>query len=449
MPREWDMNYNVGEFIQWKGAKGRIRARVETVDGGQATVRLLKRGQPGDTLREVRFADLPELEQAPEPAVELFSYVAESAAAVTPEIPLPADVDLGKLRKVLGENLRFITLPIGKAGVTSRNGNTYGRRAMERLVAQVNEKRPEGRWGHLAAEELGSRYEPPAVRWLAAVLDKAGIAWGKAVALTAEAVRHFEAAEATHARVGTSIFGLEPTREGEEITDLRLVTVDLANAERVGVPQTAAHPYITTEMGPEEHGSSAEEAVAAAAPQEQDQTTIEKEETTVPPVSDVRVEELITAKAQLSEQVTTLEKELREMRTQVDDLNAVRELLKVEDGADIVKAARAYIEERDEIAGENAALLDKAMDASIADMVKVESARPIVKELVIARKPLTRKQLDRALAEVVARDSVKTLIAEQVVAQSGPSQSRPVEKNGKDPESWRQLLGEMPEPKEV
>jgi hypothetical protein len=427
----------VGDIIRWRGKKGSIRARIEALDGDNATVRLLRRGAPTDMLKDVQLSSLPDLDYSMEMAEELFSITAEMGGEV-PTIPLPANIKLDRLKKVLGEELMFVTLPIGKVGITSRNGNTYGRKAIERLVEQVNAKRPEGRWGHLSNEELGTRYEPPAVRWLAAQLDSSGVAWGKLVPLTQEALRHFETAEATGGRVGTSIFGLEPKSEAGEITDYRLVTIDLANAERVGVPLTAAHPYITSEMEQPERGSTGTvgPTQTADAPHSQVSTAAKEEN---PVATETRVEELASDRARLQEQVSGLEKQIKELRAQADDLAVVRELLDVDEDVDIIKTLRAHLEQHAELASENAALLDSAMTAEIAAKVKVESARPIVRELVEAKTPLTRKALDRALDEVLARDSVKTLIAQQVAEQSGPPQSRPVTPAA-SADAWKQYV---------
>ena len=87
-----------------------------------------------------------------------------------PEIALPEDID----REALGDEAFFVTLPIGQAGARSRNQRTYSRAAVEQMVAQINAQRPEGMWGHLKAEETQTRYDPPAIRWLAAIMDARG-----------------------------------------------------------------------------------------------------------------------------------------------------------------------------------------------------------------------------------------------------------------------------------
>lgn len=408
--------FAVGDTIEWRGNKGRIRGRIEALSGDTASVRLLRRGQPTDTLRTVSLAEANHSAEV----VELFSLVYEMGGT-PPDIPLPANVKLDRLRKALGEELFFVTLPIGKVGITSRNGNTYGRQAIVKLVEQVNEKRPEGRWGHLSADEIGTKYEPPAVRWLSAVLDENGVAWGKAVPLTREAARHFEMAEATGARVGTSIFGLEPHKgEAGEIDSYRLVTIDLANAERVGVPLTAAPPHITTEMA----------KTPSPAP------LASTEEGLMDPTA--RIEELTADRVRLQEQVTGLEKQLQALRPAGTVLADMRKLLELDESADVIKTLRESQDQLKELANENAALLDSAMTAEIAGKVKLESARPIVRKLVEAQKPRTRKALTEALDKTLADDAVKALLAQQLAEQSGPPQSRPA--TPASGEDWKQYV---------
>jgi uncharacterized protein (UPF0335 family) len=438
-----------GQYVRMKSTRGTRRWRIEEVarsgslsngaglsiegseDDPALKLMLMRKGQPSGQLRLFRLSQLKDAEIGEQQMAgeTLFEVAGDSYLGQPPHIPLPPDIDLSKLKATFGESLKFVTLPIGKVGITSRNGNTYGRKAIEKLVEQVNRKRPEGRWGHLSQEQIGTAYEPPAVRWLAATLDATGTAWGKLVALTAEAARHFETAEATGARVGTSIFGMEPKEENGEIVEYRLVTIDLANAERVGVPMTAAHPHITAEM----------EGATSTSP-----TPDSTSQKGNPMPSEVRIEELISEKTTLQGEVATLKEQIKTLKGSSEDVRAVREMLDLEDDADVVKSLRSLLELHGELKTENTALLDAAMDAAIAKMVAVETARPIVRELVEAKKPLTRKQLDRALDEVLNRESVKALIQKQVAEQAGPAQKpAATQPRDADPNAWKKFL-DMP-----
>ena len=127
--------------------------------------------------------------------------------SLAPDISWPGDVDRQELKSALEVNeLVSFVLPIGEVDAESGNGLTYREPSVLGLVRQVNQKRPEGFWGHLRDDEIGTKYGPPAVRWLAAELDDEGIAWGLGVALTETASKHFKSAKALRAKTGTSIF---------------------------------------------------------------------------------------------------------------------------------------------------------------------------------------------------------------------------------------------------
>jgi hypothetical protein len=85
------------------------------------------------------------------------------------------------------------------------------------------------------------------VRWIAAMADSEGIVWGKARALTPESQRYYKNAKIDNARVGTSLMGWA-TMDGEDVTSLELLSIDLADPARVGVPITAARPVVSVEM---------------------------------------------------------------------------------------------------------------------------------------------------------------------------------------------------------
>lgn len=160
-----------------------------------------------------------------------------------PDIPLPPDID----RKALGDDAFFVTLPLARIGARSRNGRTYTRAAVEQFVAQINAMRPEGMWGHLPDDQVDTRYDPPAIRWLAATIDADGVAWGKGLPLNAITREYYRLAKATNARVGTSLVAWA-SMEGDQVMSLELLTVDLADPARVGVPLTASPVNITNEM---------------------------------------------------------------------------------------------------------------------------------------------------------------------------------------------------------
>jgi hypothetical protein len=283
-----------------------------------------------------------------------------------PEIGLPEDID----RAALGADAFFVTLPIGQVGAKSRNQRRYSRAAVEQMVAQINAQRPEGMWGHIAADETATRYDPPAIRWLAAVIDGEGVAWGKGLPLTAETRDYYRLAKATNARVGTSLVAWAQM-DGEEVQALELVTVDLADPARVGVPVTAAKALISTEM---DEGKGKESTQRRREGQ---------------------------SKAQSGEEDAA-------------ELVALRELF---GEGDVVAQVRALMAERE-------ALLDAAITAAVERAVRIPAALGLVEQLVRGKKPQTQAAIGDAVAAVVTSEAVQGLLREMVAQTSGPALRR-------------------------
>lgn len=342
----------------------------------------------------------------------LYSFVREVAGPV-PEIDLPEDIDISQLRKILGDDLDFVTLPIGEVGVTSRNDNTFHRTSIESMVEQINTKRHEGMWGHYDPWEISFKYDPPAVRWLAAKLDENGIAWGKLVPLNEETKHHFALADATGARVGTSLYGTDVAfNEDGEIVYFRLVTIDLSDPERVGVPMTAAKAKLTRQM----HNTS---------PVSEEEIVDEKE-----------LKEAQTLVKTLTEEKNELNRQLREAREAKADLDEIRSLFEVAGDADVVKIVQSFIEESEDLAKENRELLREAIGSIIDKKVVIESARDIIKEMVMDRKPSTRKMVERTIEEILGKDSVKKLLREKVEEEAGPAET-PSSENTAHTDAWK------------
>jgi 2'-5' RNA ligase len=340
------------------------------------------------------------------PAKLMYTLAEAVSGYAVPDIPLPEDFNLEALRSAIGENLIFDTRPIGKATI-SRNGHKYSQEAVMSLVNQVNKRRPEGRWGHLADYEMGSKYELPAIRWVAAVWDEASqMAWGKCFTYTREARIHLEAANAANAKVGTSIFGINPVYEGNEIIDYTLWTIDLANAEQLGLPDMASVPVPT-----------AETLNTSTSPNTQ---LVPAKEDVMPEIQEVQAE-----RDRLSTLVESLERQLKEQRPLLEDLQKIATLLNVEtDGA--YKAVRSQHEQNADLRKENRELLDGFIRNQIADAVKLESQRPVIAMLVAAEKPATRAEATRAVEGVLDRPEIKALLAAAIASEMGPARTRPV-----------------------
>ncbi len=319
-----------------------------------------------------------------------------------PDIPLPDDID----REALGK-VDFVTLPIGKVNAKSVSGRVYTRKAVEQLVEQVNGRRPEGRWGHLKDEERSTKYEPPAIRWLAAILTDDGTAWAKGVPTTEQAREHFRVARATNALVGTSIYGTGDY-EGVKVVGVDIETIDLADPSRVGVPETAAKPQLTKEM----EGNPMGEAID-------------------PLVAELRSDR-DTARKVLSEMETQLS-ELKPLAEQVKAVKAV--LAEYADsfasasisvnanGTDIVQVIR---ELADKLVAMGAEQLQARINAVVGEMVKVPADTPQGKALLKYVNLALGKVKDEAeakakLAEIMADETYQTLAKGVVREIAGPN----------------------------
>lgn len=361
--------------------------------------------------------DVPIQEQ-----IEAINFViSEAINGRKPNIKIPKDIDVEALKKALGvDELVFDVSPIGIADGKSRNGRVYTRESVESLVRQVNTKRPEGQWGHTKPEDLGSEYKPPAIRWLAAEMGN-DVAWGLRLALTEEARQHTLAAKAANARIGTSIFAINPVlgKGPNEIADYDLVRIDLANAELVGIPEmsTVPEPVLETVQleGSNPMADKAAEETKDPTPQNGNSKPVE---------------------TLLREQLHEANQTIKENRPKITEHELICELLgNTENPVQAVKEMKAALEEARR---ENTELLKTAISEAVTKAVQVESARDIILEAVEGLNPTTRKEIQPALEKVMQRDSVKKLLAAQLVQEMGPPHGTPATnpKNTKSVNDW-------------
>jgi hypothetical protein len=317
-----------------------------------------------------------------------------------PKVELSDDV-----RAQLGEDALFVTLPVARVGARSRNGRTYTREAVQSIVDAVNGKRPEGRWGHLRDDERATRYDPPAIRWLAAMLDDEGVAWAKGIPVTAEAREHFRIAKIAGAQVGTSVYGMGRL-EGDRVIAFDLETIDLADPNRVGIPDTAAEPIVTTEM-----------AMAG----ETDMTITLND---VP--AEVRQQILEQAAAESGERLSEMEAQVGTLSEQVQTLSSD------------LAAARTMISQ----------LLVTYAEARISEQVQIEPVRVLVGKLVGIREQDGARMIDgvasiadvdAAISAVLNDESVKAFNKASVAEMMGPN----LNAGGQQP-NQQKLLGTVP-----
>ena len=349
----------------------------------------------------------------PKVLAELVYSIAEAYGSEIPDVPTPDDIDLEELARSLGkasvDDLIFDTRPIGKV-TESRNGRKYSEQSVLSLVEQVKNLRPEGRWGHLSEAEASSRYEIPAVRWINAVYQESNqTAYGKLVAVTEEAERHLKSAKALRAKVGTSIYAHNPVMEGKEVRGYSLVTIDLANAERVGIYDMNSTPKISKEMNDSEKSNNGELLVTDEEKAKVAAELAAKNEQKIAETTDVKgLRSLLHAN----------DLKLAEMQPMVNNLGTIAELLNTEPDNAVVKVRELQTSYRNALA-ENVALLGATITVEVAEAVKAGSVRDIIAEQVTDLKPSSRTEVKSAIAKVLEKPSIKKLLETAVVAESG------------------------------
>jgi hypothetical protein len=165
---------------------------------------------------------------------------------------------------------------------------------------------------------------------------------------------------------------------------LELVTVDLADPARVGVPVTAARPVISNEMSNLAPDPSPTQAGARTSSGRGEKDTAQS-----------------TALAALAEMLG--------VQTSSPD--------------SVIERVRALV-------GEREALREAAITAAVARAVVLPDARGLVEELVRAKQPQTAREIVDAVAAVGEREDVRALLRAGLAGAMGPSQRRPVTRDG-------------------
>lgn len=165
-----------------------------------------------------------------------------------PDVPIAAGVDMDALRAQ--DDPMFLTLPIiPKVGATSRNGLLYDDALAASIVAQINEKRPDGIWGHLKEEERSTAFPEPAATWIGAIRDGDTV-WAKAI-LSGPAKERIRRLKATGGQIATSIYGkgdFEPVSQGvRRLKNFDLESLDFAPPARAAL-RNGSQPNVTAEL---------------------------------------------------------------------------------------------------------------------------------------------------------------------------------------------------------
>jgi len=327
-----------------------------------------------------------------------------------PDVPLAEGVDYNAL--VDGDDDPvFVTLPIGKANVTSGNKRHYDEAFVSELERQVIANRPVGLMGHLTPEQAASEFPAEAVHWVGA--RRIGeFLWGKGYVPPGDARARLKRYKATNGSIATSIAALAEGVWDDKLKAFRMLAkslklnqIDIAPADRAGIGDLAVVPHLTTEMLSEMSGSGDGTNTT---------TTVHKEE-------DMDKDELL--------RTLTVDEVPDALRTSIraEAVNEIRAELGLADGADVVE----HVREMQEAEAQRA---QAAVAAKITELVnggvKLENARGLVTELVTARQPQTIQEAETAYQEVVESESVTALLGSRVQETMGPNQT-----NGLQPQN--------------
>lgn len=340
-----------------------------------------------------------------------------------PNVPIAADVDYAAL--IAGDSdPQFLTIPVGKANVKSGNGRYYDEAWLVELERQVLANRPIGIMGHLSEKQRATEFPPEAVHWVGAVREQdSGILWGKAYIVPGEARDRIRRYKAQGKTLATSIDahanGVWDESLGAYRMDhktLKLAQIDLAPADRAGIATLARVPMLTTEMKqepstPERLGGEATDAL----PVEQEKPTMDKL---------AIINEMTADDARLlPDPVRAAVLSTVQPPPEVATVATIRETL----GLDAKTDVAAHIAEMKRTQAEQAkAAVTNRITELVNDGVKVETARPLVTALIVARNPQTVAEAETAYKAVIEMDAVKADLAARVVETMGPNQRTPV-----------------------
>lgn len=347
---------------------------------------------------------------------ELLGGMVSELRGSYPDVPFAPGVDAEGIRED-DANPMFVTLPLVKVGGVSRNGLHWQRAAVERVVAQINDKKPEGYLGHVPADKRATQFEFGKLRWVGAKLAEDGTAWAKAyVPKYAEDARdYFRLAKRTGAFVGTSVYGMK----GEDgLNDMTIESVDLGHPDRVANPVSVAVPMVTSEMTEETPPPTPPHCDGEGMKKEGGDVIEIKQESE--PVDDNKsaVAELIgardTALAQVSEltaQIEANKQAISELQAAAGTLATISELL----GGDALETVRGWMAEKS-AAAETAR--QAAISAVVTELVALEALRPTVLAQLGA---VADAEAARArISELMAREDIQVIAEALATRAMGP-----------------------------
>lgn len=354
----------------------------------------------------------------------LFTLVSEFRGDF-PDVPFAPGVDADAFKAEAKPF--FVTLKIAKVGATSRNtGKPFSRAEVERVVQQVNEKRPEGNLGHVPKDKRGTEYGLPKLEWVGATLDeRTGEAWGKAyVPNYATDVREFFMNKIrTNGRVGTSIYGVQGARG---LADMTLESIDLGHPDRLGVPDVATVPRVTSELS---DGKTEDKKVPTELEIVSELLTGQLQEKTN------LVAELQQSKKTLEEQVADLTTKLAATDGPVKLVAEMRATLKADEKADVLKLVSEMMVELTTLKAKDAG---RERDGWVAEFVALPDLRPIIAEKL--GDGVKDKEGAKARVAELMKDPTIANIARALAGAKGGPPVIVTELGGDDKSNWRDAL---------
>jgi hypothetical protein len=333
-----------------------------------------------------------------------------------PDVPFFADVDIAELTKGDDDAL-FLTIPIGKANVTSENKRFYDEAWLQELERQVIANRPIGIMGHLSDDEMSTKFPDEAVFWVG--VQRVGeLLWGKGYIPKASAARdRIRRYKSANKALATSIFA---TAEGiwnaargamDMLAEtLKLQQIDIVPADRAGIPALAAIPMLTAEMNAAQSVQQGEIEMSKA------DVIKELSNAVVPPIAGWQGAQAQPEAQPVAEDSST---------------QAIREMLGVDGNVDLVKLFREMHEQTQTLTA-----ISTRISECVATGVKFEAARPVVTELVKARNPQTVESVAGICQQVLDTPAVKEMLAGLLAGAAGPAavvNGRVLESNGVKP----------------
>jgi hypothetical protein len=320
-----------------------------------------------------------------------------------PNVPISADVDYAALIAGDPEPI-FVTLPIAKANVKSGNNRYYDEAFVMEIMRQTLLGKPIGLMGHLSAAERATAFPRESLHWVGAVRD-GDLIWGKAY-LIGEARERVRRYKASGKSIATSIDAYASGSWDESLkayrmdaSTLRLNQIDLAPADRAGIPDLAEVPLLTSEMASEPERQTEQEP-------EMDKLQIINEMTP----DDARllpksVREAVQAEVPIPMEVAMVQE--------------LRSALGVDDKADLSKVVRELRQAQEDQAK---ATLESRITELASEGIKVPQVRAIVVEMVKSRQPKDKDEAEAAYKDVAGSTIIVELLKNTVQTVMGPPQ---------------------------